>query len=60
VSDTHQPGKRPEQTPAPDDVGLYAPKERYSRDIPAEDEGPPDAPVVRGPEPGGEAGGGTP
>lgn len=35
-----------------DETGLYAPKKRYSRDIPVDDEGPPDAPVVKGSDPG--------
>ncbi len=43
----------PPKTDTPDDAGLYAPAKHYTRDIPPDQDGQEDAPVVKGSEPGG-------
>jgi hypothetical protein len=49
VDDTDTPPRK--KTEHEKDVGLYAPAERYSRDLPADAEGREKAPVVRGADP---------
>jgi hypothetical protein len=43
----------PPKTDPPDHAGLYAPEKHYTRDIPADEDGQENAPVVKGSEPGG-------